>query len=132
MDPPDFPHGCLVQSVYVDDEGIESGWRIFADGRHESRRASAPWERLAPLDLHQVDQVRRALAASDLDRHAGVHGSLAHAPRRGVLWFQTDGRDAPALIALVGGAPLPAMERFNAGVFEILAGSPPPGRPAGP
>ena len=33
--PPPLPKGMLIQSVAVDDEGVEAGYRIYRDGRYE-------------------------------------------------------------------------------------------------
>lgn len=121
-DSPPLPPGVLVQSVYVTDEGEESGWRVWDDGRHESRRGGGPWEPFAMLDEQHLTAVREALDAGGLDEMAGIHRG-DEGPRQGAtLWFKAVSHDTPYTVALVGGAQLDALDALTAKLIAALAG----------
>ena len=117
-----MPSGLLVQSVYVSDEGGESGWRVWEDGRHESRQAGAPWELVSTLDAEQLAAIRDALDAGGLDEMAGVHRAGDDTPQHAALWFQAVSRGEPKTVALLGGARLAALDALNAELVAALAG----------
>lgn len=129
--PPDAPEGVLVQSLYVTGEGGESGWRVWDDGRHESRRDSGPWTVVSQLDDAGLADLRAALDAAGLAADAGIH--RAGSPRHdATLWFQAVERGTPYTLALAGGARLPALDELTARLIAVLAGPgfpgfPPPG-----
>jgi hypothetical protein len=117
-----MPSGLLVQSVYVSDEGGESGWRVWEDGRHESRQAGAPWELVSTLDAEQLAAIRDALDAGGLDEMAGVHRAGDDTPQHAALWFQAVSRGEPKTVALLGGARLAALDALTAELVAALAG----------
>jgi hypothetical protein len=119
--PPALPDGLLLRSVYTTDEGEESGWRLWDDGRHEHLGGDG-WEQDARLSPDQVAEVRAALDEADLAGMAGVHRDPETTRHIGVLWFQAASRDGPAAIALVGGASLPPLERLTGRLLAILSG----------
>ncbi|MDX6630128.1 MAG: hypothetical protein QOH00_2374 [Gaiellales bacterium] len=120
--PPPMPSGLLVQSVYIGEEGEESGWRVWADGRHESRRDGAPWEVVSTLDADRLAAVREALDDGSLEEIAGIHRG-AEGPRQGAtLWFQALSRGEPHSVGLVGGAHLDALDALTARLVTSLAG----------
>ncbi len=122
MTPPSLPPGVLVQSLYVTDEGEESGWRVWEDGTHESRRLSAPWAIVSTLDDAALAAVRSALDGADLAGMAGVH-SAGEGPRQlATLWFQAVSRGTPFTVALAGGARLEALDALTAELIAALAG----------
>ena len=117
-----MPSGLLVQSVYVSDEGGVSGWRVWEDGRHESRQAGAPWELVSTLDAEQLAAIRDALDAGGLDEMAGVHRAGDDTPQHAALWFQAVSRGEPKTVALLGGARLAALDALTAELVAALAG----------
>ena len=118
-----MPSGLLVQSVYVSDEGGESGWRVWEDGRHESRQAGrALRELVSTLDVEQLAAIRDALDAAGLDEMAGVHRAGDDTPQHAALWFQAVSRGEPKAVALLGGARLAALDALTAELVAALAG----------
>ena len=117
-----MPSGLLVQSVYVSDEGGESGWRVWEDGRHESRQAGAPWELVSTLDGEQLAAIRDALDAGGLDEMAGIHRAGDETPQHAALWFQAVSGGEPKTVALLGGARLAALDALTAELVTALAG----------
>jgi hypothetical protein len=122
VSPPAMPSGLLVQSVYVTDEGEESGWRVWEDGRHESRRDGSPWGVVATLDAEQLAAVREALDSGGLDEMAGIHGAGDGPRQSATLWFQAVSRGQPQTVALIGGARLDALDSLTAKLIAALAG----------
>ncbi|CAN0507150.1 unnamed protein product, partial [Phaeothamnion confervicola] len=70
---PALPDGVLVQSTYVNDEGDEAGWRVWADGRQEGRRADGDWIVGPALTTPRMAELRRILDTAGLDEMAGEH-----------------------------------------------------------
>lgn len=120
--PPDMPSGLLVQSIYVDEEGAESGWRVWEDGRHESRRDGGAWEVVETLGAEQLAAVREALDDGGLAELAGVHRAGDGPRQNATLWFQAVSRGEPQSVALVGGARLDALDALTAKLVAALAG----------
>jgi hypothetical protein len=119
---PDLPAGVLVQSLYVTDEGGESGWRVWDDGRHESRRGGGPWEETAMLDAQALATVREVLDDSDLAGMAGVHGMGDEPRQTAMLWFQAHSGGRPYTVALVGDARVEGLDSLTARLFAAIAG----------
>jgi hypothetical protein len=119
--PPDLPEGVIVQSVYATEEGTRSGWRVWDDGRQESRRDDSEWRPGPPLDAAAVADLRAALAEADLPAFAGVHGTPGgrHA---GTLWFTAALPEGPATVTLHGAARLEPLERLTERLVPILSG----------
>ncbi len=120
--PPPMPPGLLVQSTYVTEEGEQSGWRVWEDGRHESRRTGAPWELDSTLDAEHLASVRAALDSGGLEQMAGVHRRRDGSREGAALWFQALSRGRPQTVALVGGARLDALDVLTAKLVAALAG----------
>lgn len=118
---PDVPDGVLVQSVRVDEEGVESGWRVWADGRHESRRDGAPWEEVGVLGPERVAALRAALDEAPLPEIAGVHRPAGRTFHAGALWFHAARSEGPATVVLVGGVRCEPLERLTGRMLPILA-----------
>ena len=120
--PPPMPSGLLVQATYVSEEGEQSGWRVWEDGRHESRRADAQWELVSTLDAEHLASVRAALDDGGLEQMAGVHRSGDDSRESATLWFQALSGGRPHTVALVGGARLDALDALTAKLVAALAG----------
>jgi hypothetical protein len=119
---PSLPPGVLVQSLYATDEGGESGWRIWDDGRHESRRGDSPWEQTALLDARALAAVREALDDSGLAGMAGVHGAGDDPRQTATLWFQARSDGRSYTVALVGEARVEGLDSLTARLFAAIAG----------
>jgi hypothetical protein len=120
--PPELPDGVLVQSVYANDEGEESGWRVWEDGRHEHRHGGAGWEEGPALDAGAVAALRSALDEAGLEAMAGVHRPETPVRHSGTLRFQAARPDGPVTVTLTGGATLEPLERLTARLLPILSG----------
>jgi hypothetical protein len=120
--PPPMPPGLLVQSTYVTEEGEQSGWRVWEDGRHESRRAGAPWQLVSTLDAEHLASIRAALDGGGLEQMAGVHRSGDDSREGATLWFQALSGGRPQTVALVRGARLDALDALTAKLVAALAG----------
>jgi hypothetical protein len=120
--PPPMPSGVLVQSVYVTDEGEQSGWRVWADGRHESRRDGTAWQAVSTLDDEHLAAVREALDDGRLEQMAGMHRAGDGPRQDAALWFQAVSHGRRQTVTLVGGARLDALEALTAKLVEALAG----------
>jgi hypothetical protein len=119
---PPLPDGVLVQSTSVNDEGEEAGWRVWADGRHEGRRAGAGWIAGPRLGAAALDELRAVLDEPALEAMAGVHEPSVETEHSSTLWLQVTRPGGPLTVALVGGARLDALDRLTARLMPILSG----------
>ena len=119
--PPPPPAGVLVQSVYATGEGVESGWRVWDDGRHESRVGGGAWEPAGSLGPDGVAAVRDALAGAGLPSVAGAHRPPDARPGGGALWFQAVLPGGPVAVGLLDGAASPELEALTERLVPILA-----------
>jgi hypothetical protein len=114
--PPPVPAGVLVQVLNVDAEGVEAGYRIYADGRYESRPAGKSWSQGERLSAARLERARAAIADAGLPalpavtRLEGVRGDGR------VLWAQSP----EASVAVVGPARQPALEALSARLVAIF------------
>lgn len=123
MTEPPIPDGVLVQSVRVDGEGDEAGWRVWADGRHEGRPAGGDWIAAPTLDEGAMAALRAVLDDTDFEAMAGVHHpDVARDDADATLWLQVARPGGPRSVALVGGARLDALDALIARLMPILSG----------
>lgn len=123
MEAPPLPDGVLVQSVYVDEEGGEAGWRVWSDGRHEGRRAGGDWIPGPTIDAAGMDALRAILDDAGLDAMGGIHRPEAATEHESVLWFQVARPGAaPVTIGLMDAATLPALDALVARLAPVLSG----------
>ncbi len=114
------PPGVLVQSVYTTGEGVSSGWRVWDDGRHESRVEGGDWVAAGRLGPDAVAAVRAALEDAGLAGIAGAHRPEGARPGGGALWFQVALGDGPVSVGLLGGARSPELDALMAAIGPIL------------
>lgn len=123
MEAPALPDGVLLQSVYIDAEGEEAGWRVWSDGRHEGRRAGGDWIAAPPIDAGGLDEIARILDDADLAAMDGVHRPDAETQHGSALWFQVARPDGPPVtVGLMDDASLPALDALVARLTPILSG----------
>ena len=121
MDAPALPDGVLIQSTYVNPEGEEAGWRVWADGRHEGRRAGGAWITGPALDGAHMQELRAILDAAGLEEIAGVHEPPEPPDEPGTLYVQVARPSGPVTVTVVGGARVPALDRLTERLAPILA-----------
>jgi hypothetical protein len=123
VEPPPLPDGVLIQSTYEDSEGREAGWRVWADGRHEGRRAGEDWQAGPPIDAAGLEEIARILDAEDLAAMEGEHRRDVETEHSSALWFQIarEGRP-PVTVGLIDGARLDALDRLVARLGPVLSG----------
>lgn len=114
------PEGVLVQSVYTTADGVASGWRVWDDGRHESRRDGGDWEEVERLDDAAVEAVRSALAEAGLPAAAGAHRDPDARPG-GALWLQAAVPEGPVAVGLLDGAGSPVLDALMERLVPILS-----------
>ncbi len=122
MDPPPLPDGVLIQSTYVDSEGREAGWRVWADGRHEGRRAGEGWQAGPTIDAAGMDEIARILDEEDVAGIQGVHRRDIETEHTSTLWLQIARGGRPVTVARVDGARLEGLDRLVARLAPVLSG----------
>src|SRR5688572_13842135 len=65
---PEMPQGTLLQSVLVNAEGETSGYRIYADGRYETKAVDEGWKSAESLAPAQVKQVVEAVSETEFEQ----------------------------------------------------------------
>lgn len=123
MEPPPLPDGVVIQSIRVDEEGEQAGWRVWADGRHEGRRAGEDWRPAARIDGGGMRRLAAILDDADLAAMQGVHRREAATEHESALWFQIARPGAaPVTVTLLDGARLPALDRLVERLAPTLSG----------
>lgn len=115
-----MPPGTLVQSLLIDDDGETAGYRIGSDGSYRSRAKGASWTEGRRLSPQQVDAVERAIADSGFDDLQDRYEQPVYDETPATLWFQAARPEGVRTVAVVGGHPVPALERLTARLTQIL------------
>lgn len=120
---PPIPAGLLIQMLKYNADGVESGYRIFADGRYQSRPLGQPWSEGEPLDERQLAEARTAVAAAALETLPPMNMPSGRRYDGAVLWVQAvlDGVDCS--VALVGSARQPAIDALSARLLALFDGA---------
>jgi hypothetical protein len=117
--PPAFPPGVLLQSIFVDARGRESGYRIFHDGRYQSRTTGGAWTDGPALDEHRLAAVRQAVAAAGLE-HLQPYYAAPEADDGGVLWIQIGENDPPRAVAIESPRRVPEVDWLASRLVAIM------------
>ncbi len=117
--PPALPPGVLLQSIVVDARGRESGYRIFHDGRYQSRTAGGRWTDGPALDEHRLAAVREAVATAGIE-HLQPYYAAPEADDRGVLWMQLGENDPPRAVAVELPRRVPEIDRLAGRLVAIM------------
>ena len=118
--PPDFPPGALVQSIAVDVQGEQAGYRIFADGRYQALPRGGAWADGTPLDGTRLAAVERAIDASAIDGLAERYEGSAVEDPAPVLWLQVARGGSVRTISVTGRRSVPELERLTAGLTDAF------------
>ncbi len=109
-----MPDGVLVQSIVVDDQGDQAGYRIFGDGRYQTLVRDGGWIDGAPLDRARLEAVERAIEAAPVDGLAGRYEGSAGDGEPQVLWVQVARGGSVRTVSVVGDRRVPELERLTA------------------
>ena len=115
--PPDVPDGVLVQSIAIDEHGREGGYRIFADGRYESRSHDGTWEAGETLTPDRVEAVESAIASVPLD---GLAGRYENPDDPQVLWMQVAQGGRIRTVSVAGNRRVPELEQLTARLTDVF------------
>jgi hypothetical protein len=119
--PPDVPDGVLVQSIAIDEHGRAGGYRIYADGRYESRPHGGDWRAGETLTPERLAAVERAIASVPLD---GLAGRYENPGDPQVLWMQVAQGGRIRTVSVAGNRRVPELERLTARLTDVFrAGS---------
>lgn len=66
--PSDVPENVLLQVQVIDPRGRPAGYRIYRDGRYESRSRDTDWAAGAAMTPSQLDSIRAAMEKAEPDR----------------------------------------------------------------
>lgn len=115
--PPEVPEGILVQSITVDEHEREAGYRIYADGRYQSRVAGGEWEEGERLGPERLAAVERAVASVPLGDLAGRYENPGD-PQ--VLWMQVAQDGRIRTVSVAGGRRVPELEQLTAALTDAF------------
>ena len=117
---PEMLEGVLLQSVLVTAEGEEAGYRIFADGRYQSKTINQDWTNGTDLMADQVDQVRTIITEAHFDQLDALYEPTQAGSDRNTLWMQA--REAGQLyqVAIVGSCEVPQIQTLSQQLLEIF------------
>jgi hypothetical protein len=119
---PVAPEHILLQSVLIDAHGRAAGYRIYDDGRYETRPAGAEWASGTPLTPEQLAAVHAAISAAALERLESRYPALRQTDDQATLWMQIVRDGQLHSIAIESPRTIPAIERLSADLVEIFKG----------
>jgi hypothetical protein len=117
---PEMPQGTLLQSVLINAEGETSGYRIYADGRYETRAIGEDWKLADPLSPAQVERVAEAISETDFEQLQPHYEPARPATDRNTLWMQADKAGQRFDIEIVGSCEVPAIQTLSARIVDIF------------
>jgi hypothetical protein len=122
---PAVPEGVLLQSLLIDPHGREGGYRIYSDGRYESRPLGESWTFGSPLTPNQMEAVRAAISEAGLDTLEPLYQPAQPLPDQdgNVLWFQVaDDGSAVRTIKIVRPCKVSEIETLSNRLVTIFKG----------
>lgn len=117
---PAVPEHMLLQSILIDAHGREAGYRIYDDGRYETRPAGEPWSSGTPLTPEQLAAVHTAIAAAAPEQLDSSYPALSQADNQATLWVQVVRNGQLYSIAIEHSRTVPAIDRLNAELVSIF------------
>ncbi|NJL85812.1 MAG: hypothetical protein HC886_07290 [Leptolyngbyaceae cyanobacterium SM1_1_3] len=93
---PAVPENILLQVLLVDPHEREAGYRIYTDGRYESRPMGESWRFDAPLTPDQMEKVQAAIAEAGLENLQTLYQPAQPLPDQedNILWLQVAEADS--------------------------------------
>lgn len=117
---PEMPQGIILQSVLVNDEGESSGYRIYDDGRYETKTVQEPWSFGEPLTEQQVEAVKASIAETRFDRLREHYQPDEVSPSSNTLWMQVNDAGERFDVEMVGSCEVPAITTLTAQIVELF------------
>ena len=117
---PDMPQGVILQSILIDVEGETSGYRIYEDGRYESKTALDSWSFGDPLAEDQVQTVKSIIAEARFDRLSEHYEPEGQLPDVNTLWMQVNDAGNRFDVEMVGSCEVPAIARLSEQIVELF------------
>lgn len=117
---PEMPQGVLLQSVLINDEGETSGYRIYDDGRYETKTVLDPWSFGEPLTEDQVEAVKASIAEARFDRLHEHYQPEKLSSSPNTLWMQVNDAGERFDVEIVGSCEVPAITSLSAQIVELF------------
>ncbi len=119
-DAPAVPEGVLLQSVLVNAEGETSGYRIFADGRYQTKSISQDWADADALTTGQVERVQTIITDAPIEQLEAVYEPTRAGEDRNTLWMQVAKGGQLYQVAIVGSCEVPPIQTLTQQLFEVF------------
>lgn len=119
---PDVPEGVLLQVLLQDNvHDRTSGYRIYQDGRYESRPQGQDWAIGSPLTREQLATVEQAIQAANLATLAPLYQpQQPEDDGDQILWTQVIQAGKPHSVAIQGSCRVPAIDTLNTQLVEMF------------
>lgn len=117
---PDMPQGVLLQSMLINVEGETSGYRIYEDGRYESKTVQEPWSFGEPLTEDQVETVKAIIAEAQFDRLSERYEPDEQIPDANTLWMQVNDAGERYNVEMVASCEVPVITNLSAQIVELF------------
>ncbi|GIK37837.1 MAG: hypothetical protein BroJett011_16700 [Chloroflexota bacterium] len=120
METPEVPAGVLLQSLIFDVQDRVGGYRIYHDGRYETRPLGQEWTFGSPLTPAQMEAVKAAIAAAGFERLAGRYQAAPSDEDHNTLWMQVVEDQTVRSVAIEGACQVPEINTLSAQLVEIF------------
>lgn len=117
---PEMPPGVIVQSVLENPEGETAGYRIYRDGRYESKTIAQPWTLGDSLTPTQVAAVVKIISESNFDQLESHYQPERPVEDANTLWMQIDDDGRRFVIAIEGSCEVSAIRTFSERILEVF------------
>ena len=117
---PEIPLGVILQSVLINAEGETSGYRIYRDGRFESKVINTAWRFGNRLSATQLGRVVEAIADVNIEQLQSCYHPLHPATDSNILWVQVDQGGRQFAVEMVGLCEVPAIQTLSERIVNIF------------
>jgi hypothetical protein len=117
---PEMPSGVLLQSVLISEEGETSGYRIYEDGRYETKAIQENWSFGEPLTGDQVEAVKAIIAEARFDRLSEHYQPEQVIPNANTLWMQVNDAGERFDVELVDSCEVPAITALSGKIVDLF------------
>lgn len=119
---PSVPEGILLQMMVIDPRGEEGGYRIYQDGRYETKPMGQPWTFDRALTPAQMQAVRAALAEANPEQLTSRLQTVEESSEdSATLWAQVaTENETVRSIGVQSPHKIPEIETLSAHLVEIF------------